>query len=458
MTADATSPPRAVLTVNSGSSSIKFARFDSGTPPLRSWRGSIERVGRSDCRLQSVGPKGAERSQQLHARDSADAAACFLDWLDAEPEFAELAGVGHRIVHGGPHRFDPQRVDATLLAELRQTAPLDPNHLPAELALIDTLARRRPALPQFVCFDTAFHRNLPAVAKTLPIPRQFADAGMHRYGFHGLSYQYLMEALERQAGAGLAHGRVVLAHLGSGASMAAVRDGRCLDTTMGFTPAGGLMMGTRSGDLDPGAVVHLARHYRLTAEQLDHVVCHRSGLLGVSETSGDWRDLLAREASDPRAAEATALFCYQARKQLGAFAAALGGLDALVFAGGIGEHSPEARARICAGLECLGVRLDPAANAGNAATISAPGAAAAVFVIPADEEAVIARAAFGLLAEQGLPSWTTKSFDCSTRTGVRPTTSPSGRFICSTIRCCGNPCGTSTSSRGCWAIGAPRRD
>jgi acetate kinase len=241
------------------------------------------------------------------------------------------------------------------------------------------------------CFDTAFHHALPRVAQLLPIPRRYEALGVRRYGFHGLSYAFLMEELARQAGAEAAQGRVILAHLGNGASLAAVREGKPVDTSMGFTPAAGVPMSTRSGDLDPGLVWYLARTEEMDAQQFNDMVNSRSGLLGISETSSDMRDLLQREAQDVRAAEAVALFCYQVRKWTGAFAAALGGLDTLVFSGGIGENAPIVRARICAGLEFLGIELDEKRNAANEGVISAAAGRVAVRVIRTDEELTIAR-------------------------------------------------------------------
>ena len=354
-----------VLAVNGGSSSVKFALFAAGDPPRCIHRGAVDRI---------------------------DPHAVATDWLDALALGGQLDGVvavGHRVVHGGSEHFDPQPVTADLLADLRAAIPFAPAHLPDAIRLIEAVARRLPGVPQVACFDTAFHRDLPSVARRLPIPRAYADAGLRRYGFHGLSYAYLMEEWERLVGSETARGRAILAHLGSGASMAAVRNGKCIDTTMGLTPAGGLVMGTRTGDLDPGVLIHLARTEGLTADQLEELVTRRSGLLGVSGTSSDMRDLLAAQATDPRAAEAAELFCYRIRKCVGAYAAALGGLDALVFSGGIGENAPEIRARVCDGLRFLGIELDPAANAANAPVISI--GAVAVRVIPTDEEAMIAR-------------------------------------------------------------------
>ncbi len=370
-------PTGRVLTVNGGSSGIKFALFDAGTPPQRTLAGAVERVGLADAFLRASAHNRPDERRPISANDPAEAVAGLVEWLDGLGELARVTAIGHRVVHGGSKHFDPQLVTPELLADLRAAVPLDPNHLPAEIRLIETLTHRLPGIPQVACFDTAFHKDLPQVAARLPIPRRYFDAGIQRYGFHGLSFAYLMGELERLDGPEAARGRVILAHLGSGASMAAVKDGKCIDTTMGLTPAGGLMMGTRPGDLDPGVLIHLLRTEKLSADDLDRLVNRESGLLGVSETSSDMRDLLARQATDPRAAEAVEMFCYQARKWVGALAAALGGLDTLVFAGGVGENSSEVRDRICDGLGFLG-NVD-------------------VRVIPTDEELMIARTVVRLM-------------------------------------------------------------
>jgi acetate kinase len=294
------------------------------------------------------------------------------------------------VVHG-LERTEPVRITPEVVAELRRAAPYAPDHLPREVELIEAVAARYPDLPQVACFDTAFHRDLPAVARLLPIPRRYQAQGVRRYGFHGLSYAYLLEELERIGGQDAARGRVILAHLGNGASLAAVRGGACLDTSMGFTPASGLVSSTWSGDLDPGLVAFLAQREGMTASQFHHMVNHESGLAGVSEISADMRELIAREDEDVRAAEAVALFCYQARKWVGAFTAALGGLDTLVFSAGIGERSALIRARICQGLDFLGLALDEARNAAHAAVISTDASRVAVRVMRTDEELMIAR-------------------------------------------------------------------
>jgi acetate kinase len=292
---------------------------------------------------------------------------------------------------------EPERVTPALLDELRRITPYDPEHLPLEIELIEAFRQRHPALPQVACFDTAFHRTMPRVASLLTIPRRYEAAGVRRYGFHGLSYEFLMQELARLSDPAATTGRVILAHLGNGASMAAVRDGKSIDTSMAFTPTAGLPMSTRSGDLDPGLVSYLARTEQMTAGQFQEMVNRASGLLGVSEISSDLRDLLAQEAGDVRAAEAVALFCYQAKKWIGSFAAALGGLDTLVFAGGIGENAPIIRERICDGLAFLGIELNQNRNETNASLISSDAARVKVRVIRTDEELMLARSVIRVL-------------------------------------------------------------
>ena len=351
-----------VVVFNGGSSSIRFAVYEAGDTLRRRLDGKIDRIGVSDATfIVRDHDVSSPVSYPLAAADYGTAVDALLNWLEAQPIFASVTAAGHRVVHGMQY-FEPEPVTPALLAELRRITPYAPDHLPGEIALIEACLRRHPQLPQVACFDTAFHQTMPRVAKLLPIPRRFDARGVQRYGFHGLSYAFLMEELARLGDPAASTGRVILAHLGNGASLAAVRDGHSIDTSMGFTPAAGLPMSTRSGDLDPGLVSYLARTDDMTPARFHHMVNHESGLLGVSETSSDMRDLLAQEAVDVRAAEAVALFCYQAKKWIGAFAAALGGLDTLVFAGGIGEHAPLVRARICDGLGFLGIELDTSRN------------------------------------------------------------------------------------------------
>jgi acetate kinase len=325
------------------------------------------------------------------ALDHTAAVGVLMDWIEERGGREKLTAVGHRVVHGGPKYSEPQRITAEMVQELHRLSPFDPDHLPEEILLTEAFHRRFPDLPQVACFDTAFHHDLPRVALLLPIPRRYEAQGVRRYGFHGLSYAFLMGELARLAGTKAAQGRVVLAHLGNGASLAAVRDGKSVDTSMSFTPTAGIPMSTRSGDLDPGLAWYLARTEKMSAKQFNEMVNFQSGLLGVSETSSDMRDLLDREAQDTRAAEAVALFCYQVRKWIGAFAAALGGLDTLVFAGGIGENAPAVRARICDGLGFLGIELDQRRNAANEGVISTAAGRGTVRVIRTDEEIMIAR-------------------------------------------------------------------
>ena len=350
----------------------------------------MDRIGLREANLTVTDAFGRARGVARRVPGDYRAAVEFLlGWLETQPEFAAVKAVGHRVVHG-MHHSAPERITGKLLAELRRITPYGPDHLPQEIALIEAFRKRHPQLPQVACFDTAFHRTLPRVAKLLPLPRRLAVKGVERYGFHGLSYAYLMAELRRLDPVA-ARGRVILAHLGSGASLAAVRRGRSVDTSMGFTPASGLVMSTRTGELDPGLGYFLARTERMTAARFQTMVNHESGLLGVSGTSSDVRDLLARESRDPRAADAVALFCYQARKWIGAYAAVLGGVDTLVFAGGIGENSPVIRARICSGLEFLGLKIDRKLNARHALRISTRGSRVTVRVIRTDEELMIAR-------------------------------------------------------------------
>jgi acetate kinase len=346
-----------ILCVNAGSSSLKLAMFDG---ERRVASTTVERIG-------------------------TDVAAALGAALD-EASFGTPAAVGHRVVQGGPDHMAPERVTPAVLADLCAAVPLAPLHLPATLACIEAIGARHPDVPQVVCFDTAFHRTMPAVSRRLPLPRALHDRGIRRYGFHGLSYEYVVATVGVTA-----LGRAVIAHLGNGASMVAVRDGASVDTTMGFTPTGGFMMGTRSGDLDPGVLVHLMTHEGRDAAAIERLVDREAGLLGVSGSSADMRTLLERRATDPAAADAVELYCHQLRKQIGALAAVLGGLDTLVFTGGIGEHAAPVRAEACAGLEHVGIRVDPERNARHDAVISTSDAACTVRVVPTDEDRMIAR-------------------------------------------------------------------
>jgi acetate kinase len=373
MTTTGAVTPQTTLAVNAGSSTVKCALFTFDPVPRPLARETIEGAG-APCVPQ------------------------LLRWVDAHAPDAPPAAIGHRIVHGGSIYRDPQVITKALVDNLRQMVPFAPNHLPDEIALIEALGQHLPHVSQFACFDTAFHHDLPDVARRLPIPTAYDARGVRRYGFHGLSYAFLMQELERLAGPGAASGKIILAHLGNGSSLAAVDGRRSVDTTMAFTPMGGVVMSTRSGDLDPGVVTYLARSERLTPDEVEEMLSHRAGLLGISGSTGDMRTLLDRETIDPACRLAVAAYAYSIRKAIGALAAALGGLDTIVFSGGIGEHAPDIRARICDGLAFLGVHVDSSLNASNAPIISPPAAPVDVRVIPTDEELMIARAACGLFA------------------------------------------------------------
>jgi len=390
-----------ILTVNGGSSSIKFAMFEAGEPVSRISEGVIERIGLPGASFRVNGANPADNtSRQVSLPDYKAAVDALMGWVEENIGRNNLAAVGHRVVHGGPKYFKPVRITTEVIAELRRISPFDPEHMPQEILLTETFHGRFPDLPQIACFDTEFHHDLPRVARLLPIPRRYEAKGVRRYGFHGLSYMFLMGELARLDGAQAAQGRIILAHLGNGASLVAVRGGKSLDTSMSFTPTAGVPMGTRSGDLDPGLMGYLARTEQMSADLIEKMVNYESGLLGISETSQDMRDLLSYEARDVRAAEAIALFCYQVKKWIGAFAAALGGLDTLVFAGGIGENAAAVRSRICDGLGFLGIDVDQTRNTQNAILISTDVGRVKVRVIHTDEELMIARSVVHAIATQ----------------------------------------------------------
>ncbi len=386
-TGTAADAAHAILTVNTGSSSVKLALYSNDSKLERRVGASLERIGHPSARLKVSSAEGAD-ARPVDAPDHDAALRIALDAVSAGSS-PTLDGVGHRIVHGGPDHSRPERLTAALIARLRQLEAIDPGHMPQALAAVESMARRDPAVPQFACFDTAFHGTMPPVARRYPLPEWTAEADVRRYGFHGLSCEFIVSALEQMDPTALA-GRVLVAHLGNGASVTAIRGGASVDTTMGFSPCGGLMMGTRSGDLDPTVMTYLARTRGLDPDRLRRLVHEESGLLGVSGSTGDMRDLLAQSDSRP-AEEAIELFCYIARKHFGALAAVLGGVDTIVFTGGIGERAAPIRDRICRGLEYLGVRLDPASNGADGEVISADDSRVTVRVIATDEDLVIAR-------------------------------------------------------------------
>ena len=381
-----------MLILNAGCSTLKFSLYDGGQIPARRFSGTLDRIGSSGATFTLKDSLGDSLTHEtIDAATHEIGLEYLLKRLAERTNGKPIHSVGHRIVYGGPCYREPQLVDTAMLEELARIQFFDPEHLPSEIALMKSMATLYPNVPQVACFDTAFHRTMSRVATQLPLPRRYESQGLQRYGFHGLSCEYLMQELERLAGKEAAHGRIILAHLGNGASMTAVSNGQSLDTTMAFTPAAGLMMSTRTGDIDPGIASYLMRSEGMTAAQYDHLINHESGLKGVSETSSDMRDLLAIEATDHRAAEAITLFCYQAKKSLGALTTVLGGLDTVIFSGGIGENAAPVRSRICEGLSYLGIELDEARNAAHEAVISANASRVTLRVIKTDEELIIAQ-------------------------------------------------------------------
>ena len=359
-----------ILTINTGSSSLKVALYEVDREATCLLLSEVTRIGIAGSRFRMTDARGVTLVDQGGSfPDHGAALETVLAWLKSNRPNLSLTAAGHRVVHGGPHYSEPQRVTPELIAALQKLVPIAPGHLPQAIQAIQVMGKAYPDLAQVACFDTAFHRHMPRSAQIYPLPRQLIEDGLIRYGFHGLSYEYIIQQLH-DAASEEAQSRVIIAHLGNGASMAAVRGGISVDTTMGFTPAGGLMMGTRPGDLDPGVLLYLLVERQLAPTALSDLINKQAGLLGVSGTSEDMRDLLERESADEHAAQAIELFCYQARKYLGALAATLGGLETVVFTGGIGEHATPIRQRICEGLEFLGIRLDPVRNKAHAPVIS----------------------------------------------------------------------------------------
>ncbi|NNM85699.1 MAG: acetate/propionate family kinase [Phycisphaerales bacterium] len=395
--AAAASQPAVILVVNGGSSSIKFGVYSVGSGQVRLLWGELARTGESDAKFTIQRHSGfvnsGKRTDSTTGHDirrakSVESARALLaalaNWLCRYT----VVAVAHRVVHEGIYLAGHQKITARVLTLLKRSIPIDPAHLPLEIALIEAAKRRFPGSLQYACLDSAFHEHLPSDAQRLPIPRRYARDGLRRFGFHGLSYSYLMKELLRRGGTPAVGGRVLLAHLGAGSSMAAVKAGKPLDTTMGFTPTAGLVMATRPGDLDPGLLVYLMRAYPhlKTAAALDRFINAECGMLGISESTGDMQTLLVNANKDVRAADAVNQYVYAARKNLGSMVVVMGGLDTLVFSGGIGEHATEIRARICSGLEFLGIRIDRRANRLGKAIISTSSSRVTVRVIPTDEE------------------------------------------------------------------------
>lgn len=385
-----------ILSINGGSSSIKFSLYQAIDTLELIFSGAIE-IGAESGKLHFTKCKPREKgSVSIKSANHEEAANSLIDWLEKQEGYNAIEIVGHRVVHGLAHT-EPEIVDADLLKELKEISIFDPEHLPDEINLIELFSKRHPSIKQVACFDTSFHTTMPRVAKLLAIPRRYYEKGVQRYGFHGLSYAYLLEELARIAGYELANGKVILAHLGSGASLAAVKEGKSIDTSMGFTPTSGVPMSSRTGDLDPGVASYLLQHEKLSAKEFSHLINHESGLLGISESSADMRELQKIQETDSRAKEAITLFCYQTRKWIGSFAAVLGGLEVLVFSGGIGEHSPEVRSMICDKLQFLGIELDEIRNRNNEVIISTDASTVKVFAIKTNEELMIAKLALKFL-------------------------------------------------------------
>ena len=380
-----------VLAVNSGSSSLKYALYNIGRDEKLILSGAINGISSRTGRFYiNDGNNNVLINESLRISNHEIAVVKLLRWLKKNDYLNNLDAVGHRVVHGGPRYFQPLPVSSNLLEKLHDLISISPDHLPQELKVIKTIDQYHPDIKQVVCFDTTFHRNMPELAQLYALPRTLKDEGLIRYGFHGLSYEYVLEELKKRIGNDAANGRIVVAHLGSGASMAAINRGKGVETTMGFTPTGGLMMSTRSGDLDPGVILYLLRQKNLSPVEVTEMVNKNAGLLGVSKISGDMKELLEMK-KNPDAVEAVNMFCYQAKKFLGSLIAVLGGLDSLVFTGGIGENSPPIRKRICENMEFFGIHLNADRNKENAAVISDDNSTVTVRVIKTNEQIMVAR-------------------------------------------------------------------
>lgn len=354
--------------------------------------GAVNGIGLGEAILKTKDAQTSEsHSKSLGVTDFDAALTHLFDWIHGQSQRYPLTAIGHRVVHGGPQYAETELISAEMIVELKRITPFDPLHLPVQIRLIEELGSSLGGIPQFASFDTAFHKDLPTVSRLLPLPRSYEKAGIRRYGFHGLSYRYLLTEIETSFGLEAARGRLILAHLGNGASLAAVKDGQSIDTSMGFTPAGGVPMSTRSGDLDPGILTYLAQQPGWDGKHLDRLVNAHSGLLGISETSADMEQLLKAEDDDSRAADAVDIFCYHIKKTIGAYSAALGGIDRIVFTGGMGQEAPKIRTRITSGLSYLGIEIDPMRNNANDRTISSYSSRVSVHVVPTDEALTIAR-------------------------------------------------------------------
>ncbi|HSZ84694.1 MAG TPA: acetate/propionate family kinase [Puia sp.] len=380
-----------ILIINSGSSSIKFSLYKITDLTKHLLHGELETNGTKNATLHFTNIiSNQKNSIDIKSAGYDNSINFLITWLEKQDEFVSIVAVGHRIVHGMKHT-EPEKITPELLDELKKISAFDPEHLPQEIKLIELFQKHYPAIQQIACFDTSFHTSIAMVAKLLPIPRKYFSMGIQRYGFHGLSYSYLMEELDKLTGNKVGKEKIILAHLGNGASIAAIKNGKSIDTSMSFTPTAGIPMSTRTGDLDPGVAWYLMHQEKMSAKQFNYLINHESGLLGISETNSDMRELLKLQAIDTRAADAIDIFCYQTKKYIGAYAAALGGLNRLVFSGGIGENAPEIRERICSSLKFLGVELDKKRNGKNKEIISSDNSSVTVHVIKTNEELMIAK-------------------------------------------------------------------
>lgn len=385
-----------ILTINAGSSSIKFALYEKHDELKQILSGKIERIGLKDASF-TIKQNNEKLNESIDASNFHNATTSLINWFENQDWFDDVKAIGHRVVHGMQHT-KAEIISDELLTELKKISNYDPDHLPAEINIIQTLQKKFPHLMQVACFDTAFHTTIPAVAKTFAIPKKYFDEGIQRYGFHGISYSYLMQQIIKQNGEE-AKGKIILAHLGNGASIAAVKDGKCIDTSMGFTPAGGIVMSTRSGDLDPGIAWYLMQK-GMNAKAFNDLINHQSGLLGISDISSDMSDLLQQEKTNKDAALAIDIFRYQIIKFIGAYIAVLGGLDALVFSGGIGENAGLIRSRICAAFQYINLSIDQQKNNNNELVISNNQSKIKVYVIPTSEELMIAETTAELYSYQ----------------------------------------------------------
>jgi acetate kinase len=385
-----------MLIINAGSSSIKMALYEMADEPVLQLSGKIEKIGSGDSTL-IIKQNNSTTHFSLKANDFSLTTTAFINWLQQQSWFKKIKAIGHRIVHG-MHHTKSEIITDDLLKELNSIVDYDPGHLPSEVKFIELIKKEYPQLMQVACFDTAFHTTIPAVAKTFALPKKYFDEGIQRYGFHGISYSYLMQQLQK-INETEANGRIILAHLGNGASIAAVKEGKCIDTSMGFTPAAGIVMSTRSGDIDPGVALFLMQQ-GMDAKTFNDIINHQSGLLGISGVSADMQTLLEKENENKDAALAIDIFCYQIKKYIGAYIAALNGLDILVFSGGIGENAAVIRKRICNGLEYAGIEIDDERNSNQQQLISTTNSKIKVYVIPTNEELMIVQQTFNIYRQQ----------------------------------------------------------